>query len=87
MVEIISKSAGDTELGSTVDTQKGRKELKEPLNQMSIWAKTWGMEFNVKNCKSCMWATTTSSWCARWTVSSWRRLRRSVTSVLPSLGS
>jgi hypothetical protein len=51
MVEIITKFADDTKLGNTVDTQKGREELQEALNQMSNWARTWGMEFNIKKCK------------------------------------
>jgi hypothetical protein len=51
MVDIVMKFADDTKLGNSVDTLKGIEEMQAALDQLSSWADTWGMAFNVKKCK------------------------------------
>jgi len=49
--EFLKKFADDTKLGGRVSTEEERAALQEALNELCVWAATWGMEFNVKKCK------------------------------------
>jgi len=50
-VEIFKKFADDTKLGGRVETEEQRANLQKALDNMCVWARNWGMEFNVKKCK------------------------------------
>jgi hypothetical protein len=49
--EILKKFADDTKLGGRVSTEEERAALQEALDELCVWAATWGMDFNVKKCK------------------------------------
>ena len=49
--KFLKKFADDTKLGGRVSTEEERAALQEALNELCVWAATWGMEFNVKKCK------------------------------------
>ncbi len=50
-VKFFSKFADDTKLGHPVKSEADRDVLQSQLNSLCVWAKKWGMEFNVDKCK------------------------------------
>jgi len=50
LVDLI-KFADDTKVFRTMKNEEERKKLQEALDNLCVWAKTWGMEFNVLKCK------------------------------------
>ena len=50
-VKFLSKFADDTKLGHPVKSEADRDLLQSQLNALCVWAKEWGMEFNVEKCK------------------------------------
>jgi hypothetical protein len=50
LVTTVKKFADDTKLGQIVRTDKDRETLQQCLDQLTAWANTWGMAFNVKKC-------------------------------------
>ena len=50
-IKILRKFADDTKLGNTVATPEDRGRLQLALTKLCEWARTWGMEFNIKKCK------------------------------------
>ena len=51
IIDIIKKFADDTKVGQVMETDEDRKKLQKALEELSNWASTWGMAFNVKKCK------------------------------------
>jgi hypothetical protein len=51
LISILKKFADDTKLGQSAGTPEERELLQQALDNLCIWAKRWGMEFNVKKCK------------------------------------
>ena len=51
LVSIVLKFADDTKLVQRMTTEADRANLQQCLENLCIWADTWGMEFNVKKCK------------------------------------
>ena len=47
----ISKFADDTKIGRVIDSHLDREALQKDLDQLSLWARDWQMEFNVDKCK------------------------------------
>jgi hypothetical protein len=50
-IDLLRKFADDTKLGNTATSPEDRERLQLALDKLCEWAKTWGMEFNVKKCK------------------------------------
>ncbi len=50
-IDLLRKFADDTKLGNTATSPEDRERLQLSLDKLCEWAKTWGMEFNVKKCK------------------------------------
>ena len=50
-VEIFKKFADDSKLEGRVETDVQQANLQQALDNMCVWARRWGMEFNVKKCK------------------------------------
>jgi ribonucleases P/MRP protein subunit RPP40 len=50
-IKILRKFADDTKLGNTVATPEYRGRLQLALTKLCEWARSWGMEFNIKKCK------------------------------------
>jgi hypothetical protein len=50
--KILRKFADDTKLGNTVATPDDRGRLQLALTKLCEWARTWGMEFNIKKMQS-----------------------------------
>ncbi len=50
-IKILWKFADDTKLGNTIATPEDRGRLQLALTKLCEWARSWGMEFNIKNCK------------------------------------
>ena len=50
-IEILRKFADDTKLGNSVATLEDRGRLQLALTKLCEWARTWGMEFNIKKAK------------------------------------
>jgi hypothetical protein len=38
--------------------EEGRKRMQEALTNLCEWGQKWGMDFNVKNARSCAWDST-----------------------------
>jgi hypothetical protein len=51
MVTVLKKFADDTKLGHVIKSLADSEALQGCLDQLTGWAQTWGMEFNVKKCK------------------------------------
>ncbi|MCQ7056700.1 reverse transcriptase domain-containing protein, partial [Clostridioides difficile] len=47
----IAKFADDTKLGGSAVSEEECSTLQRDLNNIFIWSKTWGMNFNVEKCK------------------------------------
>ncbi|MCQ7016914.1 hypothetical protein, partial [Clostridioides difficile] len=47
----IAKFADDTKLGGSAVSEEACSSLQRDLNNIFIWSKTWGMNFNVEKCK------------------------------------
>jgi ribonuclease P/MRP protein subunit RPP40 len=50
LIIVVKKFAHDTKLGQIVKSDQDRALLQQCLDQMTEWADTWGMSFNVKKC-------------------------------------
>lgn len=50
LITILRKFADDAKLGQIIRDETDRQRLQECLNNLSEWAVTWGMKFNVKKC-------------------------------------
>jgi ribonucleases P/MRP protein subunit RPP40 len=50
-IKILRKFSDDTKLGHSVATPEDRGRLQLALTKLCEWARTWGMEFNIKKCK------------------------------------
>ena len=50
-INIISKFADDSKVGTEVSTAEQRQNLQHALNNLSDWSDTWNMLFNEKKCK------------------------------------
>jgi hypothetical protein len=50
VVTTVKNFADDTKLGQIVRTDHDRAALQYCLDQLSAWATTWGMAFNIKKC-------------------------------------
>ena len=51
LIELLSKFADDTKSGNRCDTQDDRDKLQACIDNLAVWAETWGMEFNSMKCK------------------------------------
>ena len=51
VISALAKFADNTKLGHTVGSAREREDLQQALDQLSEWADTWGMAFNIKKCK------------------------------------
>ena len=51
LIKNLSKFADDTKLGHPVLNDEDRNILQSQLDSLSMWAETWGMQFNVSKCK------------------------------------
>jgi len=51
MIDLIKKFADDTKLGQKATTAEQRAALPQALDSLTVWATTWGMQFNIAKCK------------------------------------
>ena len=51
-ISIIKKFADDTKVGQEIKSEDDQLKLQNALNNLSEWATSWGMAFNVKKCKT-----------------------------------
>ena len=51
LITVMNKFADDTKLGNTVTSQNEIDALQKCMNDLVVWAKAWGMQFNTKKCK------------------------------------
>ena len=47
---VISKFADDTKVIKQVDTDQGRQQMQEAINNLSDWCSKWSMKFNESKC-------------------------------------
>ena len=45
------KFADDTKLGNVASGVKDCENLQQTINDLLVWAETWGMKFNTAKCK------------------------------------
>ena len=51
MLAAIAKFADDTKVARVTETDEDVKEMQKIVDDLSRWAKKWGMEFNASKCK------------------------------------
>jgi hypothetical protein len=51
LIDILRKFADDTKLGNTASSPEDKEKLQLALDKLCEWARTWGMQFNIKKCK------------------------------------
>ena len=51
LVDIISKFADDTKVGTVVKTDQQKDSMKTALNRLETWANDWQMSYNEAKCK------------------------------------
>ena len=51
ILALIRKFADDTKIARVVENEAQARELQRDIDRLVQWAKTWGMQFNVKKCK------------------------------------
>jgi hypothetical protein len=64
-IDLLRKFADDTKLGNTATSPEDRERLQLALDKLCEWARTWGMELNVKKCKVIVPLTSACSTCQR----------------------
>ena len=51
MVSILLKFADDTKGLMQMESEEDRRKLQQTLDDLCKWARSWGMQFNIKKCK------------------------------------
>ena len=51
IVEIIKKFSDDIKIGNSMVNMEDKQKMQEALDNLCLWADTWGMAFNTKKCK------------------------------------
>ena len=59
IVEIIKKFSDDIKIGNSMVNMEDKQKMQEALDNLCLWADTWGMAFNKRSARSCTWAGTT----------------------------
>ena len=51
IVEIIKKFSDDIKIGNSMVNMEDKQKMQEALDNLCLWADTWGMAFKTKKCK------------------------------------